>query len=93
MKLGRALSQLSKKLQPDSINLQSDKKRMQFVEVSGTEIQLIMNALRYAGPACTAISKFVVPLAKRRKVRTEERANLFFSRPILMTSDDYEPFK
>ena len=86
VKIGYALGELAEKLKPDS--MPCDKTRIEFVEISGTEIQKIMNALRCAGPACTALSKFVIPVAKRRKVLTNDRRNLFLGRPLLMTSDN-----
>ena len=88
VKIGYALGELGEKLNLDSMSFVKD--RTEVVEISGTQIQKIMNALRYAGPACTALSKFVIPVAKRRKVQIKDRTNLFLSRPLLMTSDDYD---
>ena len=86
VELGHALGELGKKMKPESMLSKMNKREL--VEISGTEIQNILKALRYAGPACIALSEFVVPVAKRRKVQTEDRTNLFFSRPLLMTSDN-----
>ena len=59
LKMAHILGDLGEKLKNDSTS--TDRNSLEY-QMGRRQIQNTMDALRYAGPACTALSKFVVPL-------------------------------
>jgi hypothetical protein len=61
LKLSHILGDLGENLKSDATS--TDRNSVEY-QRSRRQIQNTMDALRYAGPACTALSKFVVPIAQ-----------------------------
>jgi len=61
LKMAHILGDLGEKLKNDSTS--TDRNSLEY-QMGRRQIQNTMDALRYAGPACTALSKFVVPIAQ-----------------------------
>jgi len=61
LKMSHILGDLGQTLKSD--NTPTDRNSAEY-QRSRRQIQNTMDALRYAGPACTALSKFVVPIAQ-----------------------------
>ena len=61
LKLSHLLNDFGQNLKNDSTP--TDRNSIEY-QKSRRQIQNTMDSLRYAGPACTALSKFVVPIAQ-----------------------------